>query len=183
MSSKKNDDVENKVVEAVQGIEEESNLIELSTGVVLMGKAAPPLALVKVMAAFKRPEVPTFRDDNIGRDIPNPDDPDYLKAVQAYEAESSSAMMNTMIIFGTEIHKTPRNFQKPSDNVWIEEYEAVGLTAWRKNDTWRYLNWVLFKAAPKAEDVQAIQEVVGRLSGVPENAVQDAEEFPGSDTK
>lgn len=179
MSTKK--DVETRVVEAAEKIEVEDNLIRLSTGVVLLGKPAPALALVKVMASFPRPKVPTYFNTTLGRELENPDDPDYLERVQAQKTESASAMLNALILFGTEIETVPKKFPGPSANEWIDEYREVGLDAKPENKTWRYLNWVIFKAAPSAEDMQAIQKVVGRLSGVPESAVQDAEEFSGSE--
>jgi hypothetical protein len=47
--------------------------------------------------------------------------------------------------------------------------------------SWRYITWVTFKAVLSKEDLDLIQKVVGRLSGVPDSAVRSAEEFPGSD--
>lgn len=156
------------------------NLIHLSTGVILRGKSAPALALIKVMAAFPRPKPPVYMNKTLGREIENPDDPDYLERIQAYKTESASAMLNALILLGTELDSVPKGFPKPTDEKWIEEYVEVGLQAKPESERWRYLNWILFKAAPLGEDVQAIQAVVGRLSGVPETAVQSAETFPGS---
>lgn len=183
MTKQEQIDTEKKVVEAVEATNQDNSLIKLSTGVVLKGKAAPSLALIKVMAAFKRPEVPTFRHEASGRDIPHPDDPDYRNAVQAYEATSSAAMLNTLIIYGTEVYSIPKKFPKPDDNSWLEKYEALGMTAQPNNKIWRFLNWVLFEAAPHPDDMKKIQEVVGGLSGVPESDAQSAEEFPGGDSQ
>jgi len=179
MSNKKS--VEDKVVEAIESVEKDDNLIRLSTGVVLRGRPAPALALIKVMANFKMPEIPSFRDEKIGRDIPNPDDPTYRKALQSYEATSSSALLNTLIIYGTQVDSVPKKFQKHTDDAWVDKLASVDLPTRPENDNWRYLNWVLFEAAPEARDMEVIQKVVGKLSGVPEKAVQDAETFPGSD--
>lgn len=168
---------EEKVVEAVEQVED--NLIRLSTGVVLRGKVAPPLALIKVMAAFPRPKVPTYFNKTVGRDLENPEDPDYLERVQAQKTESASAMLNALVLLGTEVESVPKGFPKHTDDDWVDDYRELGLEARPENVRWRYLNWVVFKAAITAEDMQEIQKVVGRLSGVPEGAVQSAEEFPG----
>jgi len=178
-------DTETKVVEAVDKLDEkDENLITLSTGVVLRGIPAPALALIKVMSAFPRPKPPVYFNDKMGREIENPDDPDYLNRVKAHETESTAALLNALILLGTEVESIPKKFPKADSDEWIDEYrEIMGTTAPAKPDNkrWRYLNWVIFKAAPKAEDMQVIQEVVGRLSGVPERAVQNAESFPGSE--
>lgn len=174
-------DTETKVVEAVEKLDqdEDDNLIILSTGVVLKGRAAPALALIKVMSSFPRPKPPTYMNKTMGREMENPDDPDYLERVQAHQTESTAALLNALILLGTEIESTPKKFPKPESDEWVDEYREVGLDPKPENKRWRYLNWVIFKAAPKADDMQAIQKVVGKLSGVPEGAVQDAEEFPG----
>ena len=176
-----NKSTEQKVVEAIEKTEEDENIIVLSTGVKLRGKVASALALIKVMASFPRPRVPTYYNEKVGREMENPEDPDYLERVQAQKTESSSAMLNALILLGTEIFSVPKGFPSEKSNDWIDEYREVGLEPKPENARWRYLNWVIFKAAPAAEDMQAIQKVVGRLSGVPESAVQDAEEFPGGE--
>lgn len=169
---------EETVAEAVEEVTE--NLIRLSTGVVLRGKAAPALALVKIASKFPRPKPPTYRNEKMGRDMENPDDPDYLERVQAYKTESASAMLNALILYGTELVSVPKGFPAPKDDSWLEEMAEVGMDMKPDSKSWRYLNWIMFKAAPLARDTQEIQKVVGSLSGVTESAAQTAEEFSGS---
>lgn len=165
-----------KVVEAVEEVDD--HLIRLSSGVVLRGKQAPPLVLIKVMAAFPRPKPPVYRNETLGRDVENPDDPDYLDRLQSHQTESTNAMMNALILLGTELVDVPKKFPKPSDNTWLEEYRELGLETKSESESWRYLTWVTFKAVLSEVDLTEIQKVVGRLSGVPESAVKSAEEFP-----
>lgn len=174
----KKEEVEEKVARVVEEAQAESNhLIRLSSGVVLRGKQAPPLALVKVMAAFTRPKPPVYFNETMGREVENPDDPDYIARVQAYQTESSNAILNALILLGTELAETPKKFPKPEDDDWLEEYRELGLTP-RMNKSWRYLTWVTFKAVLNEHDLELIRDEVGRLSGVPESAVQSAEAFP-----
>lgn len=172
-------DTESKVVDAFEEIQDD--LIRLSSGVILRGKQAPPLALVKVMAAFPHPKPPVYRNETLGRDVENPDDPDYLDRVQAHKTESTNAMMNALILLGTELAEVPKKFPKPSDNSWLDEYQELGLGTKPESVSWRYLTWVTFKAVLSEKDLESIQKVVGRLSGVPERAVKSAEDFPGRD--
>lgn len=172
-------DTETKVVEAVEKTEDV--LIRLSSGVILRGKQAPPLILIKVMAAFPRPKPPIYRNDLLGRDVENPDDPDYLDRLKAHQTESTNAVMNALILLGTELAEVPKKFPKPTDSSWLEEYRELGLETKPESPSWRYLTWVTFKAVLSEKDLEQIQKVVGRLSGVPESAVKSAEDFPGSD--
>jgi len=159
---------------------EEDHLITLSTGVVLRGKAAPSLALVKVIAKRTRPKPPEEYSEALGRWIENAAHPDYLARVKSYEAETASDVLNVLILYGTEVVSVPKGFPDVKSNLWVEEVREIGLEVKPDNKSWRYLNWVMFKAAPDAEDTQKIQEMVGNLSGVSERAVQAAEEFSGS---
>jgi hypothetical protein len=159
----------------------EDDTITLSTGVVLRGKQAPPLVLVKVMAAFPRPKPPTWKDPKMGREMENPDDPEYLDRVKAWQIESSNATLNALVLLGTELVSKPKKMPGPMDDTWLEDYELLGVPMNPGNKNWRYLTWMTFKAALTTEDLDKIKEVVGRLSGVPEKAVAAAETFPGSD--
>jgi hypothetical protein len=171
--------VDTKVVEALETVD--SDLISLSSGVVLRVKQAPPLTLIKVMAAFPRPKPPVYRNETMGREVENPDDPDYLERLQAHKTESSSALLNALILLGTELVSTPKKFPKPDENGWLEEYSELGIPAKPESKAWRYLNWVMFKAVANEKDLELIQKAVGRRSGVPESTVKSAETFSGSD--
>lgn len=182
-NGKEPEDVDTQVAQAVDELSlPADNLIRLSSGVILRGKQAPPLAMIKVIASFKRPEPPTYFNKTMGREMENPDDPDYLARVQAYEMQYANAMTNALILLGTELVEVPKKFPRPEDDSWLEEYELIGTGTPTKPDSknWRYLVWVNFKAILSKEDMTLLQTVVGRLSGVPNSAVQSAETFPGS---
>jgi len=159
----------------------EDNTIKLSTGVVLRCMQAPPLMLIRVMAAFPRPKPPVWHDPKMGRDMENPDDPDYIDRLKAWSMDQSNAMLNALIIFGTELVSKPKDIPSYKDDAWLEKYTLLGMEMKPDNQSWRYLTWVTTFAAVTAEDFNMIKEAVGRLSGVPEKDVQAAETFPGSD--
>jgi hypothetical protein len=173
---------EETVVSAVEQAQKpKDNLVTLSTGVVLRGKQANPLVLIDVMAAYPRPKPPVWKHPTMGREMENTDDPDYRNRVKAWEAESSSATLNAMILLGTELVKIPKGMPGPDEAEWLDEYELLNLPMHPANKSWRYLKWVLFKAVRDEKDLMRIRDVVGRLSGVSERAVESAESFPGSE--
>lgn len=176
------EDIGTRVVQAVDDAKKpQDNLIHLSTGVVLRGKQAPPMILMAIMGSFPRPKPPVYRSEEMGRDVENPENPDYLSRVQAWQAEQSEAVLNALIISGSEFVSKPDKMPGPEDKEWLEEYEMLNLPMRRENAAWRYLRWVQYKAAVTADDTKLIMQVVGRLSGVPEKTVQSAEQFSGSD--
>lgn len=159
---------------------DDDNTITLSTGVVLRGKQAPPLALIRIMGSFPRPKPPVYFAKNMGREMENPDDPDYIERVRAWQMDSSNAMLNALILLGTELVSKPKKMEGPDDDGWLEEYRLLSTEMLPQNKSWRYLTWITFKAAINEKDLNLIKEVVGRLSGVPESKVKAAETFPGS---
>lgn len=159
--------------------QEEEHTITLSTGVVLRGKTVPPLGYVTVAAAFPMPKPPMYKDPLLGRMVENPDDPDYLDRVKSTQMESSSAILNVMIVYGTEVVSVPKGFSKHTDKKWLDRFKLTGLPVF-DDDDWLYLTWMKFQAAITKEDLDAIKQVVGKLSGVPEKDVASAESFPGS---
>lgn len=161
----------------------DDTLITLSTGVVLRAQQANPNILIRVMTANPRPQPPLVFMKAMGREMENPDDPDYIKRVQAWEMEYNNGMLNALIGLGTSLVSVPKKFPKHDDDSWIEEYQMLGLPIHPESPAWRYITWVLFKAAPIDSDTRLIGEKVKALSGVKEADVQNAETFPNGDEK
>lgn len=177
-------DTDSKVLRALEDVNKpQDNLIHLSTGVVLRGKQAPPLTLMAVMSAFPTPKVPVYFVETMGREMENPDDPEYLERVKNWKNDQSNAMVVALISTGTELAELPDGMSGPDDDAWLEDYALLDLPMQPLNKAWRYLRWVQFKAAIATDDINKIMEVVGRLSGVPNSAVKTAEAFPGSNQK
>lgn len=192
------DETENKVITTLEKSTED-NLIRLSSGVVLLGKQANPTTILKVMASFPRPEPPTWTDPTMGRIMPNFNDPDYISRVQAWQFESTNAVIVAFILLGTELVSKPEGMLGPFPEKkivgsgknkkevigpdFLDDYALLGLPMRPQSEKWRYLTWVQFMACVSEQDSKLIQEVVGRLSGVSKKDVKTAEEFPGSETQ
>lgn len=158
----------------------DGNLISLSSGVVLEARQANPQVLIRVISQHKRPQPPTYFNESMGRNMENPEDPDYIGRVQAWGAETTAAMLYSLISLGTSLKSKPENVPGPQDDTWLKEYSFLGIDMHADSPSWRYVNWVMYIAAPTAEDTQKIQKIVQRLSGVQEADVRDAENFPES---
>lgn len=169
-----------KAIDAANG-EADSNTVRLSTGVVLKVKQANPNVLIRIMTAQQRPTPPVYFNQKMGREMENPDDPDYVARVQAWQMSYNSGMLNALIGLGTELVSKPKGMPGPDDDAWIKDYEALGLPSSPSSPAWRYMTWVLFKAAVLDTDTTAIGEAVRKLSGVQEADVKSAETFPGRD--
>lgn len=174
-------DVDKNIAKAIDVAEGEAdNTVRLSTGVVLKVKQANPNVLIRIMTSQIRPTPPEYHNDAMGRMMENPDDPDYIKRVKAWEMNYNNGMLNALIGLGTELISKPKSMPGPDDDRWLKDYEALGLPTIRDSPAWRYITWVLFKAAVIDKDTAAIGEAVKKLSGVQEADVKSAETFPGS---
>lgn len=175
-----------KVIDALRNKDAPDDLIHLSTGVVLRGKMVNPVTYISIAAMFPRPKPPIYHNKTMGRDMENPQDPDYIARVQAHQIEQGNAIVTFLILEGTEIVSKPPDMPGPlpdkkrKEKDWLDRYSLLGLPMLPENPEWRYLTWVKTVACVGQEDLKSIQEVVGRLSGVSKTDVRAAEEFPGS---
>lgn len=91
----------------------ESNEIRLSTGVILTAKQANPNVLIRIMTAVPRPKPPVYFDEMMGREMENPDHPDYKKQVDAWEMQYNNGMLNALVGLGTELKSLPKGTEGP----------------------------------------------------------------------
>jgi hypothetical protein len=146
----------------------------LSTGVVLKPTRVPSMVFPELMSRMERPKPPRVFIEDIGREEENPADPDYQSRLEIFNAEYTKAIIDTMIILGTEVVYVPDNVAKETDTRWTLKIKALGIVP--TDEIQRYLLWVKFVAATDNKDIEAIMREVGRLSGVSEEDVSEAVE-------
>ena len=173
----KADELTAKAIDKSKGGEED-DLITLSTGVILRAKSANPMTLIRVMTANPRPQPPVQFIEVMGREMENPDHPDYIKRVEEWQMQYNSSMLNALIGLGTELVSKPKGIEAHTSDKWIADYKSFGLRAFPESNSWRYITWIMFVAAPTEPDTKLIAEKVRRKSGVKEADVQSAETFP-----
>lgn len=182
MSKVNVNDTDREIAKALDAAgEADDNLIRLSTGVILEAHQANPNVLIRVMTAKQRPDPPVVFIKAMGREMENPDDPDYISRVKDWEMSYNNGMLNALVALGTTFVSKPKGMPGPDDETWLKDYEALGLPVIRDSKAWRYITWVLFKAAVNEKDTALIGEKVKRLSGVKEADVKAAETFPEGD--
>lgn len=179
-------ETDTKVIDALKKKDAPEDLINLSTGVVLRGKTANPATFIAIAAMFPRPKPPIYHNNTMGRDMENPNDPDYIARVKSWQIEQGDAIVTFLILEGTELVSKPDDLPGPlpgkakKEKDWLDKYSLLGLPMLPENPDWRYLTWVKTVACRDQNDIQSIQEVVSRLSGVSKTDVRAAEEFSGS---
>ena len=146
------------------------NEIKFSTGVVLTAKQVSTMMMTKMLRSFGgEPTPPTVFDKDRGENISNPDDPKFKKEHSEWQLTIGDLMTDRMIVLGTSLKSSPKDFQKIDDKEWREELEVLEMSVGEGKE--RYLNWVKYVAAPTGEDITSIVNIVGGLSGIPETEV------------
>lgn len=156
-----------------QATKKEGNLITLSSGVVLKVRPVPPMILAKIDQKFPDPPMPMVRDEDRGRDIPNPQDPNYLNAVERNSNDKGSAIIDVLAGLGTLPVSVPEGMYTYDQDDWIEPLEFVGIEVPIKG-TGRYLAWLKYYVIRSGEDLALIAKRSAKSLGVPEEAVADA---------
>lgn len=148
--------------------------LTLASGVVLQFNRIPSVLIGDLVRRFPRPKPPKWMNPDTGREEDNPDDPIYAQAQSDWEVNISMSMIDNMIIMGTSIVSVPKEFEKLEDTAWIDRLEAGGYNIGTSKAK-RYLAYVKFVACKDSDDdISAITEEVGKLSGVSESDVSAA---------
>ena len=113
---------ENPAVETAKEKQDEPEIKTLSTGVHVRLKSVSSSLVSEVMSRVKEPEVPIFHDEEKDRDLPNPNDPAYLRALDDAETQRNQAATDAMLVFGVELVDP-----LPDGNEWIDGLKFLGI--------------------------------------------------------
>lgn len=151
----------------------ETKTTTLSSGVVLEHINVPPMILAKIDERYPDPPIPMVYHKDQERSIPNPDDPNYHRAVEDNRTAKGNALVDVIIALGTKLVYIPVGMQSPDDEEWVNDLELFGIDV-PKLKVGRYLAWVKYYAAQTVEDFQAIAKKGSRALGVTEEEVATA---------
>lgn len=172
------------VAVAKQKASKQEKIVVLSTGYRAEITPVSLSILNDVQLAIPYPSVPMVEIPEKGRKEENPNDPAYLAAVQDVEAKRNLAAADAMVMFGVQlIDDEGMPFGYPDDGKWLKKlkyFEKRGMLSLVDYDLEDEFDLeFLFKKyiAVGAGDIMT----VGRMSGVSEEAVQQAQAaFPGN---
>jgi len=113
---------DNPAVQVAQEGDEESEIFITSSGYRVRKMAVPDSLMQRVGAKIKKPKVPLWYNPDKERDEPNPNDPDYIEAVNAAVQERGNAILDAAIMFGCELLDG-----LPEDRMWIKKLKILGI--------------------------------------------------------
>lgn len=151
-------------------------LITLSTGVVLRrAQAASFTAGMEILReeAGRAPKVAMKYDADAGKELPDEQDPAYLRAVQ----EHNTRLMERLFILaavGLRVAELPEDLPGPDSEDWQEQMELTGFIV-EASPLKRFLRWLHLTGASTPADFIAIVGPLLRQLGVPAGTLADAE--------
>lgn len=148
--------------------------INLSNGIVLKVRPMPPMLLNSVANSIPEPEVPKVFMEDKGREEPNPNHPDYIKAVAEYNSKVAMATMNLIFYACTSIKEIPDGLLKPEDDDWVEMATMAKISFDREDKAERYIAWLRCYALETISDLNQAQTIPLQLAGITESEVQEA---------
>lgn len=134
-------------------------------GIVLEFAKVSRLAVVDAGRQIKEPKPPMVFIEDKGRSEDNPNDPDYLRAVQEVQYERGMVTITLLLALGTKIQHLPRGIEGPDGDEWLEILQASGIAIPTDNKRLRYCAWLKYIALPDDALNDLIKEVM-RYSGL-----------------
>lgn len=114
---------------------EDKNIVLLTDGNRALLKPVSVALIEEVTNSIKPPEIPKWYNKDYERDEPNPNDPEYLRALGDYERAQGVATMDALVMFGVElIDGLPEDeswFKKLS---WLAKRGSVDLSSYDLDD-------------------------------------------------
>lgn len=153
-------------------------VVTLSTGVKLEVKAVPRFALKNIQdrLAGERPKVPKVYLKEDDREIEVPENPDYQRALLAYEGKVIESTYDAMIILGTKVLEVPVGVQGVGDTEWADDLKLVGIDV-PVNGKSRYLSWMKLYACQADVDMESITKAISKSMGITEEEAAKAAEL------
>jgi|TARA_Y100000310_G_scaffold15622_1_gene15678 hypothetical protein len=151
--------------------------ITLSTGVVFKIKDVPVMVLgaIKSRMAASRPKVPVIFIEDKDREEPNPNDPDYIAAVEDWEAELTEEIIDAIIVLGVGLDSVPEGMDKPDGDIWAGQLAKVRVeVSGSKGSDERLLSWIKLYAASSEEDINSLIMACSKGAGVSEEDVAES---------
>lgn len=135
-----------------------------ASGVVLKLKKVSRLLVADASKKIKMPKVPTWINEEKGREEENPNDPDYLQAVQDAKYQQAMLVYTVYLAFGTEVESQPITMSQYFETDWADEIkETLDIDIPDKPKS-RYVTWLKYVALDD-EEVNVIMTRIMRLSG------------------
>lgn len=164
-------------------MEEQYEIVELSTGAEVKCKAIPPLLIMDFYRDNPVPKPPIKeRELDIKKDsgepytekYEDPQDPEFQRQTREWMAERGRKLNEIYLVLGTEI-------ELPDDDEWLEPLRFLGILPKEpENEYERKLFYIRYHLVKDPDDITRMREAIYSLTWPSEEEVKAiGESFPG----
>ena len=161
----------------------QDNVYVSDSGVQLKLKRVNSFLVLQAQQQVEMPQVPVVYLEDKGREEENPNDPNYLRAVQEANIKRADRSINLLLGFGTEVlNPLPQGIADVADEEWVTDLtEMLGVEI-PTNKKLRHAYWLKAIALTDQEIVDVVNGITA-LSGLvkEEAAEQAADTFPSDE--
>lgn len=137
---------------AASGGERVRDTLTLDNGIVLKIKPVPQMLLRDATLKIPEPKPPMWMNDQRGEEEPNPNHPDYIEAMKAYNTAIMLTAGNAALVLGTECLSVPDGYYRPEDDTWLEYARYTGAEPDVSSAPARYVAWLHYHALRTERD-------------------------------
>ncbi len=131
--------------------------VTLSSGIKLKLKPVSQTLLRRAIAKLDKPSVPKWLNPNTNIEEENPNDPDYLDALEEYRLALFDATCRVLFVVGTECESVPEGYFRPEDDGWVQQVTAVlGESPDISDEVRRYMEWIECHAIGRRQEDQGL---------------------------
>lgn len=134
-------------------------------GTLIRLRRVSSMIIMDAQQNFTLPKPPKIFMEEKGREVENPNDPNYIDALHRAEKELNDLAINVQIILGTKVEKLADGLYDEKSDEWVDELKAVVPqleipTEGKK----RYLAWMKYHVLSDG-DLLALAQALSRYNG------------------
>jgi hypothetical protein len=165
--------------------DKEKKLLTTSTGSLLRLKSVNRTAIQSIVGRMEKPKVPTYHNEDLGRDEENPNHPDYIAALDKYNQDVFNAVYDFILLLGVEIVKLGENCLPENDDDWAKEFKFLGIIKKLPSENEEVfrnrIDWIKYYIL-SGDEFEFISDRITETTGVKEEDVKkQGESFRGND--
>lgn len=168
-----------RIIDQAEEIAKREIRTQLSNGVEIEIVQVPSELMRRAMQAIQKPPIPKVTFERSGEQITeeNPDDPDYLDALDDYHRRRMDVFSMVLLARGTRLVHVPEGMYRPEDDAWIEEVRDVGVEPDVSTKARRYAEWLRLYAFVSQADHANVTAMAMMRYGILDREVSETIEF------
>ncbi len=149
--------------------------VTLSNGVKVRIEAPNLFAFSDICREIRdnEPQPPVVHIEEKGREEENPSDPEYLRALERYTANSSERLHNLMLLTGLKVVEVPDGVSALENDEWLDLLKALGLPL-PENPIDRKIAWLKYVIVSDVVDLALVSTPLRAMLGIEEKAVANS---------